>query len=239
MLLSALAKPCRLFDPSEPLASQLLLTRHSQKWSDNVSGVHSYLYSVHRSHTILVPPSLAGAINLFLLRWLARDFDNAFRLCAACATDQPLELDEAQLWALLAGFEDDMEPETHALRLKLTLCTRTCQPHMACPWNPSAQLALYHAKLALIPAYCQLSAEDELALLRDYATSDIEMQSRMNFLENALAAERAADATLDASNPFATGASSAAAPTLSAVYPRGPKYQVCVTTSVTTSVTTM
>lgn len=71
-------------------------------------------------------------------------------------TDQPLEPDEAQLWALLGGFDDDMEPETHALRLKLSLCTRTCQPHMPCPWDASRELCLYHAKLSLIPAACQV-----------------------------------------------------------------------------------
>ena len=40
-------------------------------------------------------------------------------MCACCASDSPLSGEEAQLWALLADFDDDMEPEAHACRLKL------------------------------------------------------------------------------------------------------------------------
>ena len=51
---------------------------------------------------------------LLLLRWLARDFEGVYQMCACCASDSPLSAEEAQLWALLADFDDDMEPEAHA-----------------------------------------------------------------------------------------------------------------------------
>ena len=119
VLLSGLCKPCRLTDPADPLQTQLLLARHSRGWADALTGVRHYLYAVHRSGAYLTPPSLAARIYLLLLRWLARDFEGVYQMCACCASDSPLSAEEAQLWALLADFDDDMEPEAHACRLKL------------------------------------------------------------------------------------------------------------------------
>ena len=72
------------------------------------------------------PPSLAASINLLLFRWLARDFEAAFELASSCASDTPLSDEESQLWALLADFEDDVEPSAHACRLRLWLALRCC-----------------------------------------------------------------------------------------------------------------
>ena len=230
VMLSALAKPCRLSDPSEPLASQLLLARHSESWLANLPSVRHYLYAVHRSQTFLVPPSLAACLNLLLLRWLARDFEAAFALCPACVTDLPLTPDEKQLWACLGSFEDDVEPETHALRLRLSLAARAC-PDMPTPWNESEQLALYLAKLPFIPASCQLSAPDELMLLRAHGDdpksapkrgSASELRARIAFLDAAIDATRASEAAAQASNPWAESAP--AQPQLTAIYPQRPPY---------------
>ena len=114
-----------------------------------------YLYAVHRSQTYLVPPSLAACLSLLLLRWLARDFEAAFALCAACVTDGKMTSDEKQLWDCLASFDDDVEPETHAIRLRLSLAARSC-PDMPTPWDEAEQLTLYLTKLAFIPASCQV-----------------------------------------------------------------------------------
>ena len=164
VLLSALARPCQLADPAKPLASQLLLSRHSREWNRNIAGVKHYLYAVHRSQSFLVPPSLAATLNLLALRWLARDFEAAFALCPACATDSALTPDEKQL---CLSFDSDVEPETHACRLRLTLAWRACAD-LPSPWSVPEQLSLYLTKIGFIPASCQLSASDELTLLRMY-----------------------------------------------------------------------
>ena len=44
-----------------------------------------------------LPTSVAACLYLLLLRWLARDFEAAFALCPACATDVPLTLKPSQL----------------------------------------------------------------------------------------------------------------------------------------------
>ena len=113
MLLSALAKPCRLADPTDPLMTQLLVTRHAPGWADSLPGVRHYLYPVHRSGAFLTPPSLAARLSLLLCRWLARDFESVFELSTCTAVDTKLSAEEAQLWALLADFEDDCEPCSH------------------------------------------------------------------------------------------------------------------------------
>ena len=111
-----------------------------------MTGVRHYLYPVHPSRTYMTPPSLSAAIALLVLRWLARDYASAFALCAACATDTPPTPEEAQLWALLSDFEDDYEPGSHAVRLKLWLATRN-GAELHCPWEVREQLPLYLAKL--------------------------------------------------------------------------------------------
>ena len=52
---------------------------------------------MHRSGAYLTPPSLAARLYLLLLRWLARDFESVFAMCAGCASDSPLTAEEAQL----------------------------------------------------------------------------------------------------------------------------------------------
>eukprot|EP00966_Prymnesium_polylepis_P220650 5103669-Prymnesium_polylepis.1 len=188
VLLSALAKPCRLFNPNEPLSAQLLLSRNTSGWADGLAGVRHYLFPVHRSQLYLIPPSLAATLTLLVLRWLARDFDAAMLLCGSCASDTPLTTEEAQLWALLADFEDDAEPEAHALRLKLQIATRCCA-ELPCPWDASTQLPLYIAKLDFIPPSCQLPAPIELQLMRGVLGSALPagLEPRAALLEAALA----------------------------------------------------
>jgi len=74
---------------------------------------------------------------------LARDFEACFALCPACATDTPLTPDERQL---LISYDDDLEPETHALRLSLTLAWRACAD-LPSPWSVPEQLSLYLSKV--------------------------------------------------------------------------------------------
>ena len=90
-------------------------------------GVRHYLYAVHRSGAYLTPPSFAARVYLLLLRWIARDFESVFRMCATCAVDSPLTSEETQLWSLLADFDDDQEPEAHASHsLRRHACASSC-----------------------------------------------------------------------------------------------------------------
>lgn len=185
VLLSALAKPCLLSDATNPLFAQLLLATHAPGWIDALPATRHYFYPVHRSGTYLSPPSLAAALYLLLLRWLSRDYEAAFALCAICVSDTPLTAEESQLWALLADLDDDAEPGAHACRLRLALVTRSC-PELQCPWQVGRQLLLYLAKLDFLPPACQLSAADELCLLRTFASESPLIARRAIFLQAAV-----------------------------------------------------
>ena len=231
VLLSALAKPCRLADPTDPLMTQLLVTRHAPGWADSLPGVRHYLYPVHRSGAFLTPPSLAARLSLLLCRWLARDFESVFELSTCTAVDTKLSAEEAQLWALLADFEDDVEPGAHACRLRLWLATRCCA-ELACPWVPSAELLLYLSKLPHVAPTCQLSASEELTLLRLHAGGNAQLSARIAFLDAALeadaaAAHAAAAAHGAATNPWGAAPLAAArpAPPLKAQYPARPAFK--------------
>jgi len=184
LLLSALSKPFRVSDVADPLSAQLLLARHSTEWTDALSSVRHYLYAVHRSGSFLTPPSLAARIYLLILRWLARDYEGAFSMAKSCASDTHLTAEEAQLWALLADFEDDVEPGAHSLRLQLWLATRCC-PELQCPWNVGEQLQLYLFKLPFITASLRLAAADEMQLLGLHSNLP-QASSRFAYLTTAL-----------------------------------------------------
>ena len=107
--------------------TQLLVTRHAPGWADALPGVRHYLYPVHRSGAYLTSQTLAARLSLLLCRWLARATSSRpSSLCVHRGVDTKLSAEEAQLWALLADFEDDVEPGAHACRLRLWLATRCC-----------------------------------------------------------------------------------------------------------------
>ena len=65
-----------------------------------------------------------------------------FGLCHCCSCDTSLTREEAQLWALLADLNEDVDPGAHACRLRLSLATRCC-PELPCPWDDAEQLLQY------------------------------------------------------------------------------------------------
>ena len=195
VLLSSLCKPCRLVHEANPLHTQLMLLRHAPGWNRKLSTSRHYLYEVHRSKSYLTPSSLAAAIYLLVLRWLARDFEAAFAIAPSCVTDAPLSAEEAQLWGLLKELEHDHEPAAHATRLKLHLGARAC-PELPCPWDASRELVMYLSKLEHVPVGCRLSAEEELTLLSELAERPPlraypMAEHRAAFLQAAFAAESA------------------------------------------------
>ena len=222
MLCSALTKPMRVADESDPLAAQVLLllcrscsagvltvllrrqsllARHVEEWEAGVPGVRHYLYAVHRSGAYLGCSSLAATLHILLMRWLNRDFEAAFRLAGCVGADTPLTSEESQLWSAIGDFDDDAEPAAHAVRLRLYLATRTC-PELRCSWSVPDQLRLYLAKILHVAPGCQLSAADELTLLDGLGSS----------ANSGRRGSEIADASLRARREFLRAAVRAAAP---------------------------
>ena len=79
-----------------PTPSQLsfgtehLYQRHDETWLNNCR-VRHYLLPVHLSEAFLFTPTLASTCYLLLLRWIDRQFGDAFRLSDSCVSDKRLE----------------------------------------------------------------------------------------------------------------------------------------------------
>jgi hypothetical protein len=52
-----------------------VLAQHAPGWAENLPSSRHYLYPIHRSTAFVTPPSLAAAIYLLVLRWLAHDYE--------------------------------------------------------------------------------------------------------------------------------------------------------------------
>jgi hypothetical protein len=84
------------------------------------SDVRHYLYPVHPSEALLSTPSLAAALYLLLMRFMARQYADVFRMVESCVTDMKLTSEEASLYKWLGSLKADHHPDAVACRLKIS-----------------------------------------------------------------------------------------------------------------------
>jgi hypothetical protein len=83
---------------------------------------------VHVSASFLLTKGLNAALYLMLLRLLARQYDEVYRLTDSVATDTALNPEGKAIFAALGLAAADAHPDAHACRLKIALlerCART------------------------------------------------------------------------------------------------------------------
>jgi hypothetical protein len=114
--------PKRLVDGTEMYSTETAFLRRDRRWLEAIK-VRHYLYPVHLSLTFLFTPTLASALYLLLLRLLNRSYSEAFRLIDSCVSDTQLSQEEEQILTEIGFLKDDMYPDAHACKLKLTLAT--------------------------------------------------------------------------------------------------------------------
>jgi len=101
------------------------------------------------------------------LRFLHRDYEEVFRLADSIATDTVLNLEGLELFKLFENTSDDLHPDAHACRLKITLVTiDSSNPYS---WDITVEFARYIVKLDNVSSNCRLSPEEELQLLESEA----------------------------------------------------------------------
>ena len=161
-LLIPVLPPCRPRILTEPFSTEIVLDRANRKWNQSLSQ-HFYLYPVHVSLSFLMPKGLNSALYLLLLRLLNRDYDSAFRMCDSIATDSKLSPEGLQIFNALSYAGDDLHPDAHAVRLKITLVTM--ESGAPFPWDLTTELASYIAKVDHVSASCLISEQEELQLL--------------------------------------------------------------------------
>ena len=124
-----------------------------------------HLYPVHVSMSFLFSSTLASTLYLLLLRFLSRQYEDAFRLASTIGTDTQLSAEEEQAFKALGRSNSDCHPDAHACRLKISLVTMDAP--VVCPWDLTVQASRYVSKLSHISAVCRLELHEELSLLEE------------------------------------------------------------------------
>jgi hypothetical protein len=98
-----------------------VFSRGEARWLHALgSDVRHYLYPVHPSEALLSTPSLAAALYLLLMRFMARQYADVFRMVESCVTDMKLTSEEASLYKWLGSLKADHHPDAVACRLKIS-----------------------------------------------------------------------------------------------------------------------
>ena len=161
-LLVPVLPPCRPSVVTEPFSTEIVLNRSDQEWISALSQ-HFYLYPIHVSLSFIMPRGLNSALFLLLLRLLNRDYNSAFRMCDSIATDSKFSPEGLKIFEALKFAHDDLHPDAHAVRLKVSLVTM--ESGATAPWDLTNELASYISKLPHVSATCFISEREELQLL--------------------------------------------------------------------------
>jgi len=148
---------------SAPFSTELVPERGASTWM-NIMETRFFLYPVHTSHTFLLTPTQSSAVYLILLRLLARQYTEAYKLVQSCEAD--MKLSESEEWILqqLEKAQTDFAPNAAAIRLKLSLVIMHSQTPF--PWRVQDEYKSYLEKLSLVSAVCRLNVDEELYLLK-------------------------------------------------------------------------
>lgn len=114
-------QPVQVEMAHEPLGSHVLFAHNNQTWLSRLQHPH-YVHRLHISQTFVFTTSLASALNLLVLRWLARDYVRVQALIPSCMSDTEVTPEESQLLSVLFAIED-VHPAAVACRLKFILGT--------------------------------------------------------------------------------------------------------------------
>ena len=104
-----------------------MLDRVDRKWNAVLSQKY-YLYPVHVSLSFLMTKGIESALYLLLLRLLHRDYARVMVLTESIATDAAFSTAGQMLFEALRFAQDDLHPDAHAVRLKVSRVTSLPRP---------------------------------------------------------------------------------------------------------------
>lgn len=167
VLMPSCALPRRLVIDGSHLSVQVILDRRNQDWNTNLGEVRSYLYPVHTSQSFLVTPGLASSLYLMVLYFITGNYTQVFRMVESCVSED-LSAEEQQIFNQLEFLGNDVHPDAHACRLKLSVVTvgLGSESTMKCPWSIGEELEAYVRKHEYVSSACRLTTEEELLLLQ-------------------------------------------------------------------------
>lgn len=179
---------------SDPFTTQLIYDRSSLDWQQVMESRY-YLYPVHTSKTFLILPTLGAALYMSLLRFLNRDYSACFSLLDTCHVDTPFTAEEQHIFDQFQHGQDDMHPDAHACRLKLSLAVLFSENKIE--WKVQNEMAGYLDKLAHVSADCILSPAEELDVLMNCQRNFPELANRLIYLNAAIAKDADSSKPLD------------------------------------------
>jgi hypothetical protein len=158
-------EPVRPRVSAVPFTTELVLNRMDSTWNARLEHPY-YIYPVHVSLSFLYSTTLASALYLLLLRYLARLYTSVVQLVDTVSSDTGLTDEEHATLHFMTSRKNapDEHPDAHACRLKISLVLLDSPVNL--PWDLSLEMAGYVHKLAHVTAECQLRPEEELALLK-------------------------------------------------------------------------
>lgn len=168
---------------SDPFTTQLIYDRGSLDWQQIMESRY-YLYPVHTSKTFLMMPTLGAAMYMSLLRFLNRDYAACFRLLDTCHVDTPFTAEEQHIFDQFQHGQDDMHPDAHACRLKISLAVLFSENKIE--WKVQNEMAGYLDKLAHVSADCIITPSEEYDILTNCQRSLPELANRLSYLTVAL-----------------------------------------------------
>jgi hypothetical protein len=124
------------------------------------------MFPVHVSLSFLYSTTLASALYLLLLRYLARQYTAVVRLVDTVGTDAALTKEEAEILAFTTCHQvsTDKHPDATAARLKISLVMLDAP--LKLPWDLSCEMSDYLLRLEHVSADLLLMPEEELTLLK-------------------------------------------------------------------------
>jgi hypothetical protein len=168
--------------PADPFSTELVLDRHrlnddrQRKWVDGRSWAKRvpgyFLYPVHVSKTFLLHRSLASALYLLVLRFLARNYEATFALADAIATDKSYNKAERCIFMYVAEALFDQHPDAVSCRLRITHSVSAVpKVKELIPWDTTTAMARLVLSRQSISAATRMLPRDLLQLLKLCCTS--------------------------------------------------------------------
>eukprot|EP00755_Sulcionema_specki_P008255 Sspe_Gene.40443::Locus_19530_Transcript_1_1_Confidence_1.000_Length_7240::g.40443::m.40443 len=140
-----------------PLSTELVVLK-DQEWLEKLD-VRYHLYHVHVSLAFLFTPTLASALFLVWMRFLARDYASVFELASTIGTDAGLSGEEEEVYLKITAV-DDKHPDALACKVKVWLASKDipCVPECYFPMA----LAEYLLMRDEVSAGCRITPAEEL-----------------------------------------------------------------------------
>eukprot|EP00960_Hanusia_phi_P029240 747854-Hanusia_phi.AAC.2 len=172
----------RNYQNGKLISTDLIFNHRDDNLRLSCMSVRQYIYPVHISSMFLFTQTFASALNLLLLRFLNLQHTEVFKLADCCVSDTKLSPEEELLLSQLRFLEDDVFPDAHACRLKISLVTANSD--ITPPWDINAEMLHYLSKIEHVSAACRLSVEEELYLLQNHVTVSLnyKLANRQQFL---------------------------------------------------------